>query len=817
MPIPQPKPLRQVSAVSEKKYRRRVGNLSAQQAGHGSFVSAPVLLSIIGLATLGFRRSDYDSPLVMLVEAICCIALIWLSAWLHRKSVAKKSSTACTRIEAAASAKSPVVLAAAVVIAIPWLVDLMARRAGFGNGMEIVMLSYLAWGSLAGAWISQSSRPINLSVICSGFLTLFTTFISDSSLATWFAYAWLTVCLWWLIANHWERMERTAAADIQVVGGWRWTYLVMGCCLFLGTTSLFSDRIPVLRKLKAEIMPTSGGTSGRDSAARSGVGNGDALIAAKQHAASFGAVETDLFLDSEKPSLFDVFNDEFGEPKLNKRVERAQALSRQETRLDEGKFAETNRSSSGSEFSIDREKPKQHKPLSDLAGDALMFWNGEAGVRLAVQRFDRFEGVTWSQKPKAPSNQKKTAIKSIQIDDRTWFAPTNTRFYSPTGPYVDAVPEAIKFTRYRSPIIPTRAGTQMWSVDKLTEASFFSISPEECLLMPGREHIPDYTVVRFVNSHISSPRLDDLLKNCAPGYSHHQLQDACRSRVAELAHRFASFHERGWSQVDAVIRGIRREFKWERSSETVEYQETESLSTAQKPLQAFLETHHGPSYLFATAAALMLEHLGYETRLVTGFYVNPWNRLASDGEIAILPGDAHVWLEINAGHDHWVPLEPTPGFRPPRTTASWWYRLQQAKYAILITAAVLCLVAVFVYVLRARIFELVCTLYGPVIPLLRDRQQVAWLAWLMDMRLRFAGHPRQRGSVPRSHFDSIAQALSQDLTRHLQQYFIASDRLLFGSSPRLEMAERAAIRRLWQELTIAKIRSAMEQLKGDCK
>lgn len=41
---------------------------------------------------------------------------------------------------------------------------------------------------------------------------------------------------------------------------------------------------------------------------------GNALVAAREHASSFGAVETDVFLDSEKPSLFDIFSDEFGEP-----------------------------------------------------------------------------------------------------------------------------------------------------------------------------------------------------------------------------------------------------------------------------------------------------------------------------------------------------------------------------------------------------------------------------------------------------------------------------------------------------------------------
>ena len=101
-------------------------------------------------------------------------------------------------------------------------------------------------------------------------------------------------------------------------------------------------------------MPTSGETGDKDSAARSGVGNGDALIAARDHASTFGAVETDLFLDSEKPSLFDVFSEEFGEPRKTTRTEKAQALSPNETRSDEGKFAEANRSTGNDAFSTQR-------------------------------------------------------------------------------------------------------------------------------------------------------------------------------------------------------------------------------------------------------------------------------------------------------------------------------------------------------------------------------------------------------------------------------------------------------------------------------
>lgn len=126
-------------------------------------------------------------------------------------------------------------------------------------------------GGVSAAWVGNRSRTIGLSVVCSGFLTLFTTFISDSTLATVFAYAWGAICLWWLVANHWEQVESCVAIQVKPAKGQRLIVIVLGCIAILSTTLLVSNRVPVLRRLQAELMPTSGGTGDKDSAARSGV------------------------------------------------------------------------------------------------------------------------------------------------------------------------------------------------------------------------------------------------------------------------------------------------------------------------------------------------------------------------------------------------------------------------------------------------------------------------------------------------------------------------------------------------------------------
>jgi len=373
-------------------------------------------MAIVAILLLAHRRLTYDSLVVLVFESTASLLFLVLAAWLVRLSPTKRLTDAKSSRSAASSPWS--VLSMIAAIAMPWIANPTPKQYGNGNGMEIVMLTSLGWGSLAIALLSFQSRTLSLSVVCSGFLTLFATFISDSPIALWFSLVWGILCMWWLVNNYWAQVETAAAVGIQPARIQRIVFALFGCVVFLVGASIVAGRIPVVRKLQTELLPTSGGTTGKDSAARNGVGNGDALIAAKKHATSFGAVETDVFLDSEQPSLFDVFSDEFGEPKKKlKRVERAQALSPQNIKSEDGKFTEGNRSASGSEFSIDRELPDERKPVDDLVAESLMFWQGESGAHLAAQRFSHFDGSNWSNSQVNPhasiSNADQAAIAQV--------------------------------------------------------------------------------------------------------------------------------------------------------------------------------------------------------------------------------------------------------------------------------------------------------------------------------------------------------------------------------------------------------------------
>jgi hypothetical protein len=209
--------------------------------------------------------------------------------------------------------------------------------------------------------------------------------------------------------------------------------------------------------------------------------------------------------------------------------------------------------------------------------------------------------------------------------------------------------------------------------------------------------------------------------------------------------------------------------------------------------------------MFATAAALMLEHLGYETRLVTGFYVNPTHYISTHNEYAVQSEDAHVWLEVNAGHDYWIPLEPTPGFRSPSYTASWWYQVQQVKWQIAQVIGIGAVTCLLVYLLRSRLFDLLSWLGWPLVLLFSDRQRVRWLGWLLDRRLALCGLQRPLSSVPRNHFASGLE-LPEQMSQRLRTFLDASDALLFGNRQSLTPEQRSLMDSLWKELTVASLR-----------
>ena len=132
------------------------------------------------------------------------------------------------------------------------------------------------------------------------------------------AIAWLTVSYWDTI-----RPRLLPQQNIGLPGR---RMALAGVILVVLLASLGARPNHVASALSG-FMPSSGGTGDYDPFARNGVNDGDSLIAGTEDIKSFGPIEDAPFVDSEDPSLYDVFNDLYDEPvRQNRTQDRAIAL-----------------------------------------------------------------------------------------------------------------------------------------------------------------------------------------------------------------------------------------------------------------------------------------------------------------------------------------------------------------------------------------------------------------------------------------------------------------------------------------------------------
>jgi hypothetical protein len=165
---------------------------------------------------------------------------------------------------------------------------------------------------------------------------------------------------WWLMARYWNSIEGGFVASENI------PLIRMRVAILLGIASTAGLVLWLATTVGREavsldgFMPTSGGRERADSSARQGVGDGDMLVAARDEAFTFGAVDTDLFLDSEVPSMYDLVSEVYGETSNKKRkMARAISLNQQ---IKENEREGTESKTNSREFSALR-KPRD-KTLS---------------------------------------------------------------------------------------------------------------------------------------------------------------------------------------------------------------------------------------------------------------------------------------------------------------------------------------------------------------------------------------------------------------------------------------------------------------------
>lgn len=730
------------------------------------------LVSLGALVLLACRWEWSPSPAWLLTTSLGWIALSWgLWRWLNWGAGKIQLTT------------SGLVILFSIWVGVPTVMEWLARRLGFGDAPEFILLSGIQNAALLSAALSHRRRCQANAALLSSFVLFFVVVISQHRLVHVGAALFGVMMLWWLMIRYWERIQSSVltgrsvrALPIRTAVAGAVALVVVALLAAIGTT-------PARTYFLSGFVPTSGGDQWNDPFARSGVGDGDALVAATREAMSFGPVESDLFLDSDMPTLYDMFNDLYGDPpSATRQTQRSVGLAPGEVQEPEQRIATSQKS--GREFSTLRSQVDgKSGSLDDRESKAVLHILGKVPLHLALERFDTFDGVQWTTSGESPE---RSPIRLQPQGGRPWMWLRRAEAYAWTR---GVERHALKIVNLETNRFPSPPHLLAVSIDKVDQLAFFGWTEDDVLAMPVRERIPQLTVVQLISEKANLQPLRDPSRWTQLSGPHASAQRSAsspaladapgRQTLNRLAREWTRDIPRGWCEVEAIVERLRTEFTLDANATL-----PEATSDA---VGAFLARRRGPDYLFATTAALLLRELGYSTRLVTGFYASEAKYDRRAGQTSVMPDDVHAWVEVRVVEGAWVPIEPTPGYQRPRESLSWMQRMAQAGSALWkwgvrkvillagLTTGLVLLIATRVFWLD-RLAVYGCQLAGIGGP----HRRVLWTIRLLEYRAWLAGRARPATETLSAWYGGLLTHGSPLDSRHLRHTLSVAERLLYS-------------------------------------
>lgn len=524
-------------------------------------------------------------------------------------------------------------------------------------------------------------------------------------------------CLW-LMQIHWSHSASIGA--FPIIPSFVFVFAICGS---IAIDASVRHRIATASD---GFFPSSGGIRWSSEAARSGIGDGADEVSGSKDPKTVGYDNSDIFVNSELTGLYDAFIETYGEVAKPGEFKKMMMLRQKDIQLSAATTTKDLRS--GKSFSIQRQPPQQNDDRQAHNASALLFVAGETPVRLRMVAYGDFDGIEWHVRP----------------ESHIGFPLQN----EPEGNWIDVVTESvpdffsgerqwqIKFGTLETDLIPTPAYLRRFMMGRVTKLGFFNWAQAGVLKMTRRT-VPAGTIVQAECWGLDQGRL--LADNFAKSSSNPAESVGRSKAVAELAHSWAAEAPRGWTQIGALIAHLQRQCRLDPLARS--HPENGDLID-----DFVLKTRHGPDYLFASTAVLMLRELGYSARLASGFYVSPDRFGRTTDQTPIPAKDAHFWAEVLLTDGTWAEVEATPGYGTLGPARPWWHRAATAASIWLkihvavavIAASGACALVRF----RLVLFDLFFTLAWW--PQWRRNQRTAALETLrlLERRLRMSGRRR---------------------------------------------------------------------------
>lgn len=618
---------------------------------------------------------------------------------------------------------------------------------GEGASPEGVLLAVLRGMLVAGVAVGTSAAQTAFAIGATVFLVTLATVVVDHPAAG-------VATAWYALAASWWLAVRGRGAAARRTGGGRGGVRSLvarparlaAALAVAATVAVCTGGHDTAGRAIAGWMPFSGGDSWAFPWARDGVGDGENLVAAREKPQATGPVDSDLFLTSHQPSLFDMFDDVYGEPPpvRTERRQRAIALDvpLEERSRGDQHFADSEHA--GRTFSTVRQAARRRRPTADVAARAVVSVTGPMPVHLRLEVFERFDGRTWRRDEVADGPSE---LEHVGGDWMAWAG------RPPTSAAGAADRHEVVVGTLRTATLPLPTRPDRLRIDRIDRADFFRTAAAELATLDGVD-VPAGTTIQ------TDSTAGGIDAAGAPPGRPAPATGAVPAWVREVAVSWGLPAADGPPDDFAVAARIVGELARRCTLDPDAVAPPDCDDTLRHFL---LDSRRGPAYCFAGAATLLLRACGHQARLAGGLHLSGERRDVRARRVIATTDDAHVWAEVADRSGRWIPVEATPGMRLRGPAVPWWQRVgavlrglapagrpaPAAVIAALLTAALLGAVAARTW---RPLADALATLAWRV-AIARPHTCPLAATWrLVEWRSRLAGRPRPAHETARGWY-----------------------------------------------------------------
>lgn len=628
------------------------------------------------------------------------------------------------------------------------------------------------------------------------FLALFSSAMGDQPQIPFILIPFVLIGGLWLIMvyrfeqfNSLEAVSDTAIVRVPIRLPYR-ELIIFGTLAVLCVLAVWVGPRKVMVKL-FELLPTSGGTGNVDPFARYGVGDGPEEVAGDQ-AKTAGMVETEKMIEDNRDALIDAVNDLYGEPKKpNQDQEKMVAAGLVEMIENHGRLPENMRPSR--QFDTSRKGPKTNKKPESIEARAIIEVEGRTPLHIRLVSFHEYDENKFIWRETKKYN---CLIEALEND---WMSIGNVR---DSEWYGEDESHLLKVAKMNINLVPTPTRLSKFRINKVNQSSYYFWIHDGVLGLAGRKKTPNGIVVSSLSKSFDLYTLKQEMfsSNCAS-----ELLSSPQSlnEIKQLAEEWTAGKEKGWPQIEAILSKLRNEYHHD-NDRSAKQSIDDSLSTIEEagkaafgdqglaktadrdmkgaiqgdfhgnnsdqnqPAIEFLKkTKRGPDYLFATSACLMLRSLGYPARICLGYYANPDAFDPQTNHTPVKNSDLHFWPEVMLKDNHWIVLEPTPGYTTLERIIPLSEKLYHLVFSLLVLLKkhwiIICFLtisAVWAIWKKSMILDWMYTQFTVLFLGKKWNSMLINTAKLMDRRLSLAG-------ISRSKSRSISDWLNEcDIQNH---------------------------------------------------